>query len=127
MQGSGLDLPLGRSVEMHFFEPRYRLLIRRIMAEKGHHHRKFAFLTTRPAPGKQIDFQYGRLCEAHHVQIQDRQTNLNAFPINKLRIVEAWEDKADLRSSDPPLFYVRAKVLPASDFGNKTVADARSA
>ena len=110
------QLRLGSVIGMHFFEPRYRLLIKKITLQchDPRFARKFAFFPRCPVGSDKLE---GWVCEAQDVHIYaDGRADLNLLPVAKINRQSAWADSAGLRPNDPPLFYVRGEIqVPALD------------
>jgi len=99
----GSNLGIGEPIGLHFFEPRYRVLIR--MAMQGD--RRFFFPAGRPSRGS---LHY--LCEAHNVRIYpDGRADLVVLPVHLCRVRQSWTEPV---GNHPPLQMAKIEILPLS-------------
>ncbi|KAI7865287.1 hypothetical protein BDF14DRAFT_1827320 [Spinellus fusiger] len=84
-----LTFPHNRCV-MHIFEPRYQLMLRRVMASSR---RRFAMCLARPrqarAPGEGPFYEYGTMLELTHVQtLPDGRSIVEAVGSHRFKVLE---------------------------------------
>jgi len=108
-------LRLGSVIAMHFFEPRYRQLIRKItvQCEDARFAFKFAFFSRCPVGPEKLD---GWVCEARDINVHpDGRADLDLVPVARISRQSAWADSTGLRPNDPPLFYVKGEIQVPTD------------
>lgn len=101
-----------RICSLHFFEPRYKWLIRRAVDDHASH---FVFCTRSPHTGPNSS-TYSWLCEARAVQfLPDGSANLGAYPVARCALERIWyEHVPDMPPTTPQLAV--ADIAEIADF-----------
>eukprot|EP00908_Phaeocystis_cordata_P011510 Transcript_22419.p1 GENE.Transcript_22419~~Transcript_22419.p1 ORF type:complete len:253 (+),score=68.07 Transcript_22419:411-1169(+) len=109
----GSQLSIAQPVGLHFFEPRYRRLIKLVMERD----RRFVFAPVVPREGLQAF-----VCECHNlVAYPDGRADLYVLPVIKCAVRKAWAER--FNPMHPPLHWARVEMLPPGSAG-KTVEEA---
>ena len=102
-------LEVGRRTDLHFFEPRYKWLIR-IAAED--HGGLFVFCTNAPLVHPRSP-QFSWVCEARNVQLlPDGRANLSVFPVARCLLRKLWREPVPDVLNAPQLTLADVEELP---------------
>ena len=102
-------LAIGRSFGMHFFEPRYRWLVRRAI-DASADHPQFCYCTTPPRGGG-----LGYVCGLLQPSIlPDGRANVGVLPQARCRLLRVWTEPVPGADEAPPLTCAEAEELPMS-------------
>ena len=102
-------LEVGRRTDLHFFEPRYKWLIR-IAAED--HGGLFVFCTNAPLVHPRSP-QFSWVCEARNVQLlPDGRANLSVFPVARCLLRKLWREPVPDMLNAPQLTLADVEELP---------------
>jgi len=97
------QLNIGIPSGLHFFEPRYRMLVQRALASDG----KFVFAVSQPQIGS-----VAYLCELHNVMVYaDGRADVHALPVSECRLT-ATQFEQMAGGNHLPLLWCRAEALP---------------
>ena len=100
-------LAIGRSFGMHFFEPRYRWLVRRAV-DASADHPQFCYCTTTPRDGG-----LGYVCGLLQPSIlPDGRANVGVLPQARYRLLRVWTEPVPGAEEAPPLTCAEAEELP---------------
>ena len=102
------NLQIGRAFGIHFFEPRYRWLVRRTMDPPVGTPELFIYCPKMPEAG-----DVACLCEMHDVDVApDGQANLRILPVAHCRIVTVYEEEVPNNPQAPRLMCAQVEELP---------------
>ena len=102
-------LEVGRRTDLHFFEPRYKWLVKVACEEKGG---LFVFCTAAPGAHER-SAHYSWLCEAQNVHVlPDGRANLSVFPLGRCRLRRLWRENVPAAPDAPPLSFADVLEVP---------------